>query len=87
MDFVAIRDGEPICRLSGCSDVIHIDGIGGKMYGFGKILLPEGYTPIDNDSWSIDCLPKSGLLRLFGRGQLTCGWATGSFDIYSIEKR
>ena len=30
MDFVAVsEDGEPICRLSGNSDVLHVDGIGG----------------------------------------------------------
>ena len=30
MDFVAVnKDGEPICRLSGCSDVLNLDGIGG----------------------------------------------------------
>lgn len=30
MDFVAVnRDHKPICRLSGCSDVLHLDGIGG----------------------------------------------------------
>ena len=29
MDFVAYSKNEPICLLSGCSDVIHIDGIGG----------------------------------------------------------
>ena len=29
MDFVAVKGSEPFCRLSGCSDVIHIDGIGG----------------------------------------------------------
>ena len=26
MDFVAVRKGVPLIRLSGCSDVIHIDG-------------------------------------------------------------
>ena len=34
MDFVAVdEDGEPICRLSGCSDVLHLDGIGGLGIG------------------------------------------------------
>ena len=37
MDFVAVnKEGEPICRLSGCSDVLHLDGIGG--YGTGAPL-------------------------------------------------
>ena len=30
MDFVAVsKEGEPICRLSGCADVLNLDGIGG----------------------------------------------------------
>lgn len=29
MDFVAVKDGEAICRLSGSSDVLHFNGIGG----------------------------------------------------------
>ena len=33
MDFVAVKGKEPFCRLSGCSDVIHMDGIGGMVNG------------------------------------------------------
>lgn len=37
MDFVAVdHKDEPICRLSGCSDVLHLDGIG----GYGKPYVP-----------------------------------------------
>jgi len=32
MDFVACKNQVPFVRLSGCSDVIHVDGIG----GYGK---------------------------------------------------
>jgi len=28
MDFIAVKNDIPVCRLSGCSDVIHFDGIG-----------------------------------------------------------
>lgn len=49
LDFIACRLGEPICCLSGCSDVLHLAG---------EILPVE--------EWKIDCLPKSGLLHLFG---------------------
>ena len=63
MDFVAIKGDEPICRLSGCSDVIHIDGIGGlgkdwieEDKGMPKFVVPTG--------WSVDCLKASGLLRI-----------------------
>jgi len=63
MDFVACKGVHPICRLSGCSDVIHIDGIG----GFGPRPWPANTFPqlTEPKSWSIDCLPTSGLLRLF----------------------
>ena len=29
MDFVAVKGNTPICRISGCSDVLHLDGIDG----------------------------------------------------------
>lgn len=82
MDFVAIKDGKPFKRLSGCSDVIHINGIGGygKYKGGG---IPSMTEPIN---WSIDCLKKSGLLQIFTHGKLTCDSALSSFSIYSKEK-
>ena len=64
MDFVAVIKDEPICRLSGCSDVIHFDGIG----GFGmKWFVRFGKVPssIEPKAWQIDSLSKSGLLRIF----------------------
>jgi hypothetical protein len=67
MDFVAIKDGEPLCRLSGCSDVIHIDGIGGYGKWRWKGGFPESIPP---KGWSIDCLKVSGLLRIFSQGML-----------------
>ena len=59
MDFVAVDDkNEPICRLSGCSDVLHIDGIG----GYGKQYVP-GVMSRPIQGWSIDCLPCGYLPR------------------------
>lgn len=81
MDFVACVGDTPIRRLSGCSDVIHINGIGG--YGKWKGLLPQLVEPID---WSIDCLKVSGLLRMFSQHKLTCGTALSSFEIYATKK-
>ena len=79
MDFVAVNENEePICRLSGCSDVLHLDGIGG--YGnwrSGK--LPNHIAP---KGWSIDCLP-CGYLRLFSRSTMTASAALSSFEIYA----
>lgn len=84
MDFVAVKSNKPICLLSGCSDVIHLDGIGG--YGkdwFEKYnKVPELVKPSD---WNMDCLPTSGLLRLFARKKLTAGSALSSFEIFTNE--
>jgi hypothetical protein len=84
MAFIAVRDGKPLCRISGCSDAIHIDGIGG--YGYKWLekynKIPELVPPSD---WSIDCLPKSGLLRLFTRSKIRVGMPLSSFEVYSEE--
>jgi hypothetical protein len=86
MDFVAVNEDGPQCRLSGCSDVIHIDGIA----GFGDNWL-EKYggcpTMVPPTAWSIDCLPKSGLLRMWpSSGKMKCGPALSSFEIYALPK-
>ena len=56
MDIVPIKGGKPLCRCGGCSDVLHLAGIGG--YNRGKATR----FPYD---FSIDCLPVSGLLQVF----------------------
>ena len=80
MDFVACKDGLPVIRLSGCSDVLNINGIGG--YGKWMRKVPTYIPPID---WSVDCLPKSGLLRLFCSRTLTAGRALSSLSIYATK--
>jgi hypothetical protein len=82
MDFVAVKENEPICRLSGCSDVIHIDGIGGYGYQWYERTgaVPKAIQPA---GWSIDCLPKSGLLRLWSRNGVICGAPLSSFEIFA----
>ena len=77
MDFVAVDiTGEPICRLSGCSDVINFDGFG----GYGKeFVVGEKGRPIEG--WRIDCLP-CGLLRVFCNGWIEAGPAVSDFSIY-----
>ena len=85
LDFIATHYEKPICRLSGCSDVIHIEGIAGMGYKwlerYGR--CPDKIKPRD---WSIDCLAKSGLLRLFAHHKMVCGAALSSFEIYSVDK-
>lgn len=82
MDFVAIRNGVPVCLLSGCSDVVHLDGIGGfgpwdSARGFPSLVPPSG--------WSIDCLPVSGLLRIWPSSRrISCRPALSSFEIYAL---
>ncbi len=80
-------NNEPICLTSGGSDVIHIDGIGG--YGkdwlekYGKV--PSTIPPV---AWNLDCLPKSGYLRLWATNyKLVCGSDVSSFEVYASKKR
>jgi hypothetical protein len=80
LDFVAVVKNEAVCLLSGVSDVIHIDGIGGYGYEFPSLVPPSG--------WSIYCLPKSGLLRIWPMSQkIICGVALSSFEVFSIGGR
>jgi len=87
MDFVAVVRNEPKCLLSGMSDVLHLDGIGGNGFNwlkkYGKV--PEVIPP---SGWSIDCLPKSGLLRVFALNghKIICGSALSSFEIYAVSE-
>lgn len=65
LDFVACKGDRALVRLSGCSDVLHIDGIG----GYGKNWLKKyGTVPtaVPASGWCIDCLPVSGLLSSVG---------------------
>jgi len=76
LDFIALGEkSTPICRLSGCSDVIHLDGI--------SAMLSTRKT-----AWNIDCLKKSGLLRLWNGSKnrkLTAKAALSSFELTSHE--
>ena len=86
MDFVAVKGNEPICLLSGCSDVIHVDGIGGYGHNwyYKNQTVPELVSPT---GWSIDCLPN-GLLRMWPASrQILCMPALSSFEIYALEEK
>ncbi len=81
MEYIAVKNNKPLCRIGGYSDVLHIDGIGG--YGKrGVPILEDG--KINIKGWSIDCL-KSGYLRLFTmqNGSLTCGCDLSSMEVFS----
>jgi hypothetical protein len=82
MDFIAVKNHEAICRLSGCSDVLHLDGIGG--YGRNKTSLETRLTTVK--AWNIDCLPKSGLLHMWCEGyELEASPAFSSFEIIAYK--
>jgi hypothetical protein len=81
MTYVFTENGVPIGKTQGGSDVLHIGGIGGtgrEVSTFPKLVPP---TP-----WSIDCLPKSGLLQLFSRGKLKTSEALSSFEVFVEAK-
>lgn len=85
MSFVAVKDGKPICRISGCSDVVHLDGIGGYGYNWHRRFggVP---TSIQPSAWSIDCLRGSGFLRIFSLNdnrKLIAGTALSSFELFT----
>ena len=83
IDFIACQGNEPIGKLSGCSDVLHINGIGACIR-YKKTV--NGCAVDYNVSWSIDCLPTSGLFRLFGDHKLTCDYPLSSFSVYALKK-
>lgn len=81
MDFCAVNvNDEPICLLSGCSDVLHVDGIGGYGEFNGEIAKSR---PIE--AWSIDCLP-CGYLRIFCNGWIEAGHSVSDFEIFYHDR-
>ena len=88
MRFVTIQNGIPTYVISGCSDVIHLGGIGGlnvKPFNSSthRYRLASQKTP--SIDWSIDCLPKSGLLRIFCGKKLIVGASLSSFELFFKE--
>ena len=85
MDFVAVLNNVPKCRLSGCSDVIHLNGIGG--YGSNWLdkygTVPKQIPPI---GWNIDCLKRSKLLRLFTGTKLIAGCSLSLFELFTVDE-
>lgn len=80
--YVAVK-GEQAWRCGG-GDVLHIDGIGG--YGKDWITRESGVpSMISVKGWNIDCLVKSGFLRLWSdKGKLSCEPDLSSMEVYSI---
>lgn len=73
---------EPICKLTGCSDVLHINGMGG--YGYNWLekynRVPDKVEP---KGFKIDCLP-CGYLRIFCVGnKFVLDNALSDFEIFA----
>lgn len=62
MKFILANKGRIVGVVSGWSDVVHINGIG----GYGRFVEDSIKTQtVKRVAWSIDCLPESGCIRLF----------------------
>lgn len=84
MSFVTIQNGVPTYRISGCSDVIHLGGIGGHNIKSTDRIKSQ---TVPNADWHIDCLPVSGLLRIFsGNYKLFVGASLSDFELFYKEK-
>jgi len=87
MDFVAVKDEIPICRCSGCSDILDIDGIGGYGIDGMSVGIFSELQQIKRSAWKIDCLPKSGLLRIFCNYKLKLGLALSDFEVFATHEK
>lgn len=68
MKFILAHNGEIVGVVSGWSDVVHINGIG----GYGKDIVGALNSQMTKRvGWAIDCLPKSRCIRLFA-GDVEC---------------
>lgn len=87
MSFVTIQNNKPTYIISGCSDVIHLGGIGGYNCQKAGAILSERMTTkkIPIIEWSMDCLPVSGLLRIFCNKKIYIGASLSSFEIFFKE--
>ena len=83
MKFIFVRQGLIVGAASGCSDVLHLNGIG----GYGKpgfqfqYSLEKGMTKLVG--WRIDVLPKSGCVRLMCDHPLSADYmAVSDYSIF-----
>ena len=88
MEFVTIQRDKPTYIISGCSDVIHLGGIGGYNCQKVSTILSERMNTkkIPIVDWRIDCLPVSGLLRIFCDKKIYIGASLSSFELFFKEE-
>lgn len=76
MHFCLCKGRETICVIDGCSDSIYMHN---SNYGRSPS-FPNGIH-----SWKIDCLPKSGYLRVWNDFVMKCGGGLSSFDVFVMR--
>ena len=91
MEFVAVKGENPVCRMGGYSDVIHLLGLDGfNCFGGNdnkKLFIRRTENITFNAAFRIDCLP-CGLLRIFAsHNQLKAGMDLSSFELYVNETK
>jgi hypothetical protein len=83
MFFVLVRNNRAFCKISGCSDILHLDGISGT----GEIGIyddiPEKIPP---KAWQVDCLKKSRLIRIYSRYYFKIGDSLSDFQLFATRK-
>lgn len=87
MKFILAKRGEIVGVVSGWSDVVHINGIGG--YG-NNVMAPFGGVKQKTKvvGWSIDCMPGSGCVRLFSDKDCVIeGTFVGSDFVFYVEEQ
>ncbi len=67
---VAVVSGVPTCKVTLCSDVIHFDGIGGRV------------EDARASGWNMDVLPVSGLVHFFGPKEMRIGASLSSLEVW-----
>lgn len=83
MSFIPVCNPTPLGRIAAGSDSICIDGICGSDYKDG---VETTFKDVLFKGWTIDCLPQSGLMRIFSRHgfKLKIGCLTSCFEIFAI---
>lgn len=82
MKFILVRQGAIVGAVSGWSDVLHLNGIG----GYGKyeefhMALASGMTK--RIGWKIDCLTKSNCIRLMCDHNLSADYmAVSDYSVF-----
>lgn len=86
MKYILVNVTTIVGALGGGSDVLHINGIGGYGLNFDEAIKTQ---KVERVAWKIDCLNKSGCLRLFADHWLTLGdgyHGTSDFMIYAGDR-